>query len=154
MDGLGILFLILTILLSGFLVFIKFTKKGQSFVCPACPTCPSGQRMGLKYQSTNDKLVNGFIETVNTAIDSAQTGYLKCSDVTKNMPTLPPKGTKCDVLKKDLESQKFPSGQKDFDDAQQKYIDTVTKDMCLSDGTIDIDKLAASSKILQKTFCV
>ena len=154
MDGLGILFLVLTILLIGLLGFIKFTKKGQSFVCSACPACPSGQRIGLKYQSTDDKLVNSFIETVNTAVDSAQRIHLKCSAVESFTSDLPAKGTKCDDLKKSLESQMFPSGQKDFDDAQQKYVDTITKDLCLADGTIDHDRLAASSKILQKTFCV
>lgn len=154
MDGLGILFLILTLLLSGLLVFIKFTKIGQSFMCTACPVCPSGQRIGLKYKSTDDKLVNNVIDTVNTTIDAAQGKYMTCSAAASYIPELPAKGTKCDDLKKTLESQMFPSGQKDIDDAQQKYVDTIMKDLCLADGTIDHDKLAASSKILQKTFCV
>ena len=154
MDGSGVFFLIMTMLLIGLLLFIKFSKKGQSFVCDKCPMCPSGQRIGLKYNPTDDKLVNNVINTINTTIDAAQGKYMTCSSLSKYIPEPLPKGTKCGDLKKKLESGKIPSDQKDIVDAQQKYIDTFIDDLCLSDGTIDYDKLSASSKILQKTFCV
>ena len=169
MDGIGILFLITTLLLIGLLVFIKFSKTGQSFVCPACPAspasspagpacpaCPSSQRIGLKYKSTNDELVNDAINNLNTTIDSVQSKYMTCSKMSDYIKEsdIPAAGTKCDDFRKTIEAQQFPTGQKDADDAQKNSIDYVMKKICLSDGTIDHDKLAASSKILQKTFCV
>lgn len=156
MDGIGILFLITTLLLIGLLVFIKFSKTGQSFVCPACPACPSSQRIGLKYKSTNDELVNDAINNLNTTIDSVQSKYMTCSKMSDYIKEsdIPAAGTKCDDFRKTIEAQQYPTGQKDADDAQKNSIDYLMKKICLSDGTIDHDKLAASSKILQKTFCV
>ena len=156
MDGIGILFLITTLLLIGLLVFIKFSKTGQSFVCPACPACPSSQRIGLKYKSTNDELVNDAINNLNTTIDSVQSKYMTCSKMSDYIKEsdIPAAGTKCDDFRKTIEAQQYPTGQKDADDAQNNSIDYLMKKICLSDGTIDHDKLAASSKILQKTFCV
>ena len=154
MDGYGIFFLIMTILLIGLLLFIKFSKKGQSFVCNKCPVCPSGQRIGLKYTSTNDAIVNNIINTVNTTIDETQKKYLKCSEAANYTLELPEKGTKCEDYKKTLAPKLVTTGQKDADDAQKNALDSFIKEACLSDGTIDYDKLSASSKILQKTFCV
>jgi hypothetical protein len=156
MDGLGILFLILTLLLIGLLVFIKFTKIGQSFICPACPVCPSGQRIGLKYKSTDDKIVNNVINSINNTMDSVQNKYMTCDSISNYIDAndIPAKGTKCDDFRKELQTLQFPSGQEDIDKAQKDSLDSFVKEACLSDGTIDHDKLAASSKILQKTFCV
>lgn len=156
MDGLGILFLITTLLLIGLLVFIKFTKFGQSFMCTACPVCPSGQRMGMKYKSTDDKIVNNIINSINNTVDSVQNKYLTCASISKYIDTndIPAKGKKCDEFRKELQSIQFPSGQEDIDKVQNDSLDSFVKEACLPDGTIDHDKLAASSKILQKTFCV
>ena len=154
MDGLGILFLILTLLLIGLLVFIKFTKTGQSFVSKECPACPSDQRIGLKYKSTDDKLVNNMIYNLNNMIDSAQSKFLTCDSFKIEESDIPAKGTKCDDFRKKIEYNQYPSGQEYIDKAQKDSIDSFMKETCLPDGTIDYDKLVASSKNLQKTFCV
>ncbi len=156
MDGVGILFLILTLLLIGLLVFIKFSKTGQSFVCPKCPTCPSGQRIGIKYNSTDDKIVNGLITNINTTFDSLQKKYATCDSLAPYFKddSIPAAGTKCEDYRKKVEAAAIPTGQDDIDKSQKSFVDSFMKDVCLPDGTVDHDKLAASSKILQKTFCV
>jgi len=117
--------------------------------------CPSGQRVGLKYNSTDNKIVNIVLNGINSTIDSAQVKYLPCSAPSSltSALKLPAAGTKCEDYRKKIEEDSV-SGIAEVDAARKKLTDSLMTEVCLANGTVDIDKLAASSEILKKTFCV
>jgi len=151
MSACCVIFILLSLVLVGLLLFVKFTKRGQGWVCPVCEIPPP--RIGMKYKKTNDSIVNSAIDLIDANMDAIQNTYLKC-DSAKTKIDLPEVGSKCADVRALIDSNFVSTGVAEIDNAQTKLGDTIMKNICRADGTLDHDKMAASSAALQKTFCV
>jgi hypothetical protein len=144
----AVVIILLLVLVVGAFAFFKITPQGQAMFC-------GPQRVGLKFKPSTNKVANSTVKLVNNALDVFQTQNMKCGNLPISQLTSQAKaGMSCVELQAKLMTQVPKIIPESYKKTLTDYVTQISKDVCKSDGTIDMALLDSASTSIGQMFCM